>query len=103
MDLQRRLVRTSDQKLLARHLNMTLQEIAAHALRVGQTADLKQTENTLRSIWHQLQLAATKACDHQGAAEEALELREPPGWNVGEGLTGGDASSKMTGTPVSQE
>src|SRR5690606_1806925 len=103
MDLQRRLVRTSDPKLLARHLNMTLQEIADYALRVGQTEDLKKIENTLSSIWHQLHLAATQVYEHQGAAEEAQEFREPPEWDVAEGLTGDDASSKMPGTRVSQE
>ena len=103
MDLQRRLVRTSDPKLLARHLNMTLQEIADYALKVGQTEDLKKIENTLNSIWHQLHLAATQVYEHQGAAEEAQEFREPPEWDVAAGLAGDDASSQITNTPASQE
>src|SRR5690606_42154580 len=98
-----RLVRTSDPKLQARHLNMTEQEIADYAHGVGQTEDLKKSENTLRSIWHQLHLAAPQVYEHQGAAEEPQEFRETPEWDVAEGLTGDDASSTMTGTPVSHE
>lgn len=103
MDLQRRLERTSDPKLLAKHLNMTFQEIADYALRVGETEDLKKIENRLGAIWHQLRLAAAQVYEHQGAAEEAQEFREPPEWDVAAGLTGDDAPSKMTGTPVSRE
>lgn len=95
MDQRRRLHRTSDPRQLAAHLNMTFQEIADYALKVGQTEDLGKIQNTLQAIYHQLHLAAVQVYEHQGAAEEAIQYREPPEWDVAEDRSGADASPNV--------